>query len=117
MTKRGAEATSHHDNIRSVARMQINSVHYKVLTVLEEVPSTRSSDKLLIEEVYDRYYGVVNLPFWQVMESELPSFETITRCRRKIQQEREDLRGTKETENNRLDLQKDFIKYSQEEMA
>lgn len=115
--ERGANATPHSDNIRNSGYAQaIKTIHNLVLEILEARPDTRASDRLLIEAVYDRY-GVVNQPFWLVMESDLPSFETITRCRRKIQQTREDLRAVGEVEKERIDRQLDFIEYAREGMA
>lgn len=116
-TKRGANATPYLDDNRNVGHAQaLMTMHNRVLSILEAKPETRSSDRLLIEAVYDGY-GVVNLPFWQVMESDLPSFETITRCRRKIQQEREDLRAVDVVENERINRQLDFIEYAKGDMA
>lgn len=108
---RSAEATPHKDS--TTARSEVQTMHNIVLDILERKPETRSSDRLLIEAVYDEKYGVVNLPFWQVMErGDLPSFETITRCRRKVQQDNEALRGTKEVEEHRLYKQVEFIDYA-----
>lgn len=81
--------------------------------LLKEHPATRSDDRLLITAVYDEYYGVCNEPFFKVMaRSDLPSFDTITRCRRKIQQEDESLRGTQAVERQRIYAQADFIEYA-----
>lgn len=54
-----------------------------VKMVLEEQPLTRGSDKYLIVEVL-LYYKVNFLD--DILKKSVPSFETITRARRKIQQ-------------------------------
>lgn len=97
------------------AQADIGTIHNMVLTVLSEVPETRSNDRLLISEVYNRYFDIVNQAFWQVMEEygkDLPSFETITRCRRKIQETRPELRATPVVEKGRDDRQIDFKEYA-----
>ena len=99
--------------------MQLMTLHDMVLSVLEEVPATRSSDRVLIATVYERYYGVHDEPFYQVMEemTDLPSIESITRVRRKIQEQREDLRAVKAVETERINRQLDFIEYAGGEIA
>ena len=113
-TERGAEATSHVNNTKTCGTAQdITTVHDMVDTLLKEHPATRSSDRALITAVYDEYYGILNEPFWQVMaRNDLPSFETITRCRRKIQQDDESLRGTQAVERQRIYRQVDFLEYA-----
>ncbi len=54
-----------------------------VKKVLEEQPITRASDKYLIVEVL-WYFRVTLLD--DILKKSVPSFETITRARRKIQQ-------------------------------
>lgn len=114
---RGAEATSQRHSTKRMngAQADIGTIHNMVLTVLSEVPETRSNDRLLISEVYNRYFDIVNQAFWQVMEEygkALPSFETITRCRRKIQETHPELRTTPVVEKGRDDRQIDFKEYA-----
>lgn len=95
--------------------MSIGTIHNMVLETLQRIPETRSSDRVLISEVYDNFYGVGNVAFWKVMEQmggELPSFETITRCRRKIQETHPDLRAVKEVEQERDNRQIEFKEYA-----
>ena len=89
------------------------TMHNKVMEVLMDTPRARSSDRLLISEIYKRYYGICNEPFHVVMSmSDLPSFETIRRCRQKIQEENEELRAVKPVEEARINKQLDFIAYA-----
>ena len=112
--KRRAEASPYDDSIRNADASQgIKTMHNKVMSVLEEYPATRSSDKLLIAEVYRRFYGTYKEPFYVVMgRGDLPSLETITRCRRKIQEEHEELRAVDPVEKERINRQIDFIEYA-----
>ncbi len=115
--ERGAVATPHNHDIKMPTNSQdIKTIHKRVMAVLTDTPEARSSDKILISEVYSRFYDVCNEPFWQVMEemSGLPSFETITRCRRKIQETHEDLRAVDPVEKERINRQIDFIEYAKE---
>ena len=115
--ERGAVATPYDNDIKTPTNSQdIKTIHNKVMQVLLDNPQARSSDKVLISEVYSRFYDVCNEPFWMVMEGmpELPSFETITRCRRKIQETHEDLRAVDPVEKERINRQIDFIEYAKE---
>lgn len=96
---------------------RLKKMQDKVEYLLEKYPRTRDSDKLLIGAVYAHFYGVEvgNTSFKEVLlNDKLPSFETIGRCRRKIQEQREDLRGTKAKEAERLNAQKEYIAYATE---
>lgn len=57
-----------------------------VKKVLHQYPSTRSSDKLLLVYVMKKYGAVNNSQDFNVKNfMSMPSCETITRCRREIQ--------------------------------
>ena len=73
----------------------LTNIKSMVLYELTERPETRDSDRLLIYWIYRDYFGVWdNEVFFNViMRKDLPSFETIRRCRAKIQSERFDLRA------------------------
>ena len=75
--------------------------------------STRDSDEKLAVYIYHRYYGVpYDAPFKAVLlDYNLPSIESISRVRRKIQAEDESLRGSKRKEKQRMDAQVDYIEY------
>ena len=86
----------------------------KVHWMLSLYPETRDDDRLLIRKLYKEFYHVYYQPFWDVMGMEgLPNTESIRRCRQKIQEEDESLRGTKRTQERRLQAQEVYIDYSQ----
>ena len=66
-------------------------LHKKVATVLQEYPRSRDDDFFLIAVLYRKYYNVAALPFFDVMTNikglALPSPESITRIRRRLQEE------------------------------
>ena len=67
---------------------KINTTHNKVLRILETKPETRSDDWLLILEVWKGYISTdisVETLFRNHIELGIPNFETIRRCRQKIQ--------------------------------
>ena len=82
--------------------------------VLEQKLETRDSDKELALTIWNTYYGVNPwAPVCEVMRDEcIPSIESIGRCRRKIQEKDESLRGTKHKEKIRMERQKSFIEYA-----
>lgn len=94
---------------------RLKKMEDKVEYLLRKYPKTRDNDRLLIGAVYAHFYGVPvgSTSFKAVLlNDKLPSFETIGRCRRKLQAENEDLRGEKAKEKERLEAQKDFIAYA-----
>ena len=92
---------------------KLYTVQEMVRTQLESRPDTRSDDRLLVYNLYRDNYGIVNDKWVNVIfNKELPNFETIRRCRQKLQQENEDLRATKEVQQIRLDEQPKFIEYA-----
>jgi len=72
----------------------------KVVNLLTEHPSLRDSDKRLAANIW--YNNIKNVDeidaitlLSQFAEGRLPSYESISRCRRKIQEEKPELRGKK----------------------
>lgn len=91
------------------------TINQMVWFCLEQYPETRSSDRSLILTLYSEFYGVDCQPFFRVLErNDLPSFESIRRCRQKIQQENEDLRAVKPVEDARIAKQEEYIEYARE---
>lgn len=70
-----------------------NQIKDAVITALQTVPRTRESDRYLTVIVYQMMGVDTGAPFSQIiMESDLPSLETISRQRRKLQVEYPELR-------------------------
>ena len=81
----------------------------KMFNVLEEVTGLlkkhsrlRDSDNLLVSTLWWKYYGDQHCRHATIMSlltdlssDKLPSFETVSRCRRKLQEEIVSLRGDK----------------------
>lgn len=88
------------------------TMHDKVEYVLTEYPITRDDDRLTICAVYAVFYDAdLNRPFKDLMrDKNLPNFETIRRCRQKVQADNEALRGKRDKE--RLERQKEYVEYS-----
>lgn len=91
-------------------------LEHMVLQELLNKPRTRDNDRELTLMIHMDYYGVNPwAPYCEVMrDKKLPSQESIGRCRRKLQEKREDLRGTKGKEKVRLEEQITFIEYAKE---
>ena len=69
---------------------KINTIHNKVLNILETKPNTRADDYVLILEVLKEYIDPnMSLATLLLHHAELgiPSIETITRARRKLQEQ------------------------------
>ena len=93
---------------------------FKVAEMVEQAlvayPETRSSDDLLIVHIYRDYYGIQADKFINVLvkrkEMKLPSFESIGRARRKLQEQHEFLRGTDYTEDLRMKEQEAYLEFA-----
>ncbi len=89
-----------------------------IKTILEQQPETRSSDNLLYIEVLKSCSNrqVLDMPvrmFYQKMkELQLPSIESIGRCRRKLQHENAKLRATPEVQDWRYDKEAEFMRFA-----
>ena len=88
-----------------------------VKEVLTEVPEARDDDfKLVVEVYYKLDPTIVGTPFNVVMlghkELGLPYFESITRARRKLQAMFEELRASENVQDERTNIQADYIRYA-----
>ena len=94
-----------------------------VKTILEDKPSTRDDDNLLWLEVLraavrNRKYGsqMVDLTLAYVLTSihrlGLPSFESVSRARRKLQEKYPELRGTRAVQEKRKEREAVYEEYA-----
>lgn len=95
---------------------RVREVTPKVLQMLKECPATRKNDRLLIREIYTKFYGVnPYAAFGEVMmRTDLPSFESIRRARQKVQEYCEDLRAEEPVESIRIAEQEEYLEYARE---
>ena len=92
---------------------ELNTTTMIVKKVLENVPSSRNSDNLLfIEVVKEINVSLIYKPLAEVLENlkdyNLPSIETVGRCRRKIQAEHPELRAKKSVQDCRAEREEEF---------
>ena len=94
--------------------MKLQTLEEMVREILKQHPETRDDDRTLTLKVWTLLFGVSDTaPIgWVMTNKELPSQESIGRCRRKIQQHDVKLRGTKAKEKIRMSAQEDFISYA-----
>lgn len=84
---------------------------------LEQYPATRDNDQLLYYRVCEAInpkaltsnFGYVTL---NRKDFELPSIETVGRCRRKLQEKNPELRASKEVEGFRAEREAEFREYA-----
>jgi hypothetical protein len=96
--------------------MELKTIQQKVEEILKQYPGTRDDDRELIKTLYGKYYGVDYYKPWGavIKDKNLPSFESIRRCRQKLQEQNEDLRGSKKSEEARLAKQEEYLEYARE---
>lgn len=94
--------------------MKIRTTEIYVKDALENDPRTRTDDYLLIEAVISKMVNT-DVSFRSIMQNHnelgLPSLETITRCRRKLQREYPEL-VDQVTNGYREEKIDDYIQYA-----
>lgn len=89
---------------------KLKKVKDMVVFELENRPETRDSDRILISKVYEDFFGIKNEPFFEVlMRDDVPNFESIRRCRAKVQEVRPDLRATETVQDFRFDREQIYF--------
>jgi hypothetical protein len=99
--------------------MKIQKVSNIVKEILERNKATRDNDNLLyVEVIYAIKPEVVNSNFRYVLSNAnflgLPPFETVSRCRRKLQKEYPELKASDKVEKIRTEKQEEYIEYSRQ---
>lgn len=87
--------------------------------ILEHDPDTRNSDEYLYLKVCEKVSGMcLNLPFWKVFLNRktygLPSYETVGRVRRKLQETHPELAGSSTVEAQRMLNEEVFRDYARQ---
>lgn len=95
----------------------LNTIKDTIYNIMVKYPVTRDSDELLYLKVCEHYNpSVLDKSFKQVFANRLfngiPSFETVRRCRTKVQAEHEELHSTLEVHQKRQKARKEFIAWA-----
>lgn len=97
--------------------LNLKEIVYKILT---KIPETRNSDMLLYYE-YCMNNWVRENDMWKVFKDKdfrkrkkISVFESVSRARRKVQEEHIELRATETIENLRKEREKKFVNFSLE---
>lgn len=93
---------------------KLKTMQQRVEFCLETYPICRDDDNMLIGAVYAIFYDVdaKRTSFKEILlRKDLPSFETIRRCRQKAQERRPELRGTRYAQKKRKDNEKRVREY------
>lgn len=90
------------------------SVQRKVTEILKTSVRARNSDRVLYSEYLSTYHpSVADLTILDFLNiSDIPSYDMVSRCRRKAQQKDETLKANKKVENNRRSKEAEFIDYA-----
>lgn len=93
---------------------RLNTIETKVTYILETYPATRKDDWQLLKRYYDTIIDTEKMSFAVVCDHHedlgLPSFESIRRCRQKVQEKRIDLidQNTSKYRKKMIDEYKDY---------
>ena len=98
--------------------MKLDKTENIVKKVLEEYEDSRNDNFVLVFRVYKEINEdlVIRNLFCTVMlnhnEYGLPAFETVVRCRRKLQAKHKELRANEKVEEARTNLEEEYREYS-----
>ena len=88
----------------------------EVYELLQKYPYTRNSDRMLYREMLTKR-GKVHMSAFDVLTSkDVPNYESVGRCRRKLQATFPELKPVKEVAEKRKEKEEEFIQYSIEEV-
>lgn len=94
---------------------KLEKIKYRVLHLLQEYPETRSSDDKLFCNFCLIYYGISKISFFDAFSGsggiKLPSYNSVSRARRSIQREHEELRATAAAEKIRDKEETEYKEY------
>ena len=93
------------------SRHRLTGIYNKVRFILEDVPATRNSDKLLYLKYLERTFGhdIICKPLATVMmRNDIPTIESVGRMRRLVQARYPELEADKEIEEQRRSLENDY---------
>lgn len=96
---------------------RLKTIQGRVEFCLETYPICRDDDKVLIGTVYSIFYDIdpKTITLKEILlRNDLPSFETIRRCRQKAQEQRPELRGTREARQRRKENERRVRAYVKE---
>lgn len=90
------------------------SMEEQVALILMENPSSRNSDRILYKLFIKRYYPhMLNVPFSVFMDNySMPSYDSISRARRKAQSRNEHLKASSEIAEHRERKETEYIDYA-----
>lgn len=94
--------------------VKLPKINDNVKTLLEEEPETKGNDKLLIVRYLERFHNAKSIR--DILNEDIPSMESITRSRRKLQ-EKDEYKASRITINNRADNREKFISFFTDEKA
>lgn len=85
--------------------------------LLSTEPELRDSDNKLVKRVYEIYrVDIHNIPFSEVVDritrNEIPSFESIGRSRRKIQEQNDDLKSSLVIQKQKQRIENEFRNFA-----
>lgn len=97
--------------------MKIEKTEVYVKKALEKRPETRDDDNLLYLDVIEQINPALTnvnfkLNFATAKSQKLPAYETITRCRRKLQEQYPELAETEEARKAREEQQMNMFAYA-----
>lgn len=85
-----------------------------VIEILESDEKARNSDRYLSQKFYEQFFGrpACLISIDEIMSSDVPTMDSITRVRRKVTQENPDLRGIESVEAERYEKQAEYIEWA-----
>lgn len=95
-------------------RVEKLTMEEQVTRILMEHPASRNSDRILYKLFITRYYpSMINVPFSVFIDNNnMPSYDSISRARRKAQSRNEHLKASAEVAEARAKKETEYIDYA-----
>lgn len=94
---------------------KLNKVEGLVKGILVESPEARDDDDILYMKVVEKY-GLGEIPVKAFLKCRrtyrIPSYESVGRCRRKLQEKYEEFRGSRASQETRTEEEGKYIVYA-----
>ena len=95
--------------------MEEKGILNRVEKILRNYPKSRNSDQQLMCYVINEFGYSIHCQYWEIeqaiLSGKIPSHESVSRARRKIQSEHEELRGIKQIVRARKEKEKRYKEF------
>lgn len=98
-----------------MTKKKLKEIETEIVPLLEQYPFTRNDDKILYLLLLEKKGYDLNITlkdYLSAMGDNYPNYDSVTRCRRKIQEKRPDLIGNRRIRKLRAENESEYRDYA-----